>query len=138
MIAIGMGVFIGFNMEWKSIEATTNRFFDLTGYADFRIVDNTNTGFNEEQLNQVKGINGVTSVTRYLDMQVTDPNQKYDNDNNPTLALNVIEDYGKPTKLMMISDTEYNANEVGFCISDKYANIYDYEVIELLFLRKFH
>ncbi|MCR5113235.1 MAG: hypothetical protein K6A63_04795, partial [Acholeplasmatales bacterium] len=128
MIAIGMGVFIGFNMEWKSIEASTNRFFNLTGYADFRIVDSNQVGFTEEQLNKVKSIDGVSNATRYLDMKVSDPNQTYDDSNNPTLSLSVIEDYGCPTKLMMMSDTEYDASEAGFYISDKYADVYDYEV----------
>lgn len=37
MIALGVGVFIGFNMEWKSIEVNTARFYEETGFADFRL-----------------------------------------------------------------------------------------------------
>ena len=30
MIILGMGMFLGFNMEWKTIEVDTFRFFDQT------------------------------------------------------------------------------------------------------------
>ena len=34
MITLGMGMFLGFNMEWKTIEVDTFKFFDDTIYAD--------------------------------------------------------------------------------------------------------
>ena len=33
MVAIGVGVFLGFNIEWRSIEANTSAFFDATNYS---------------------------------------------------------------------------------------------------------
>ena len=36
MVAIGTGIFLGFNMEWKNIEADTGAFFAAAQYADFR------------------------------------------------------------------------------------------------------
>lgn len=41
MVAIGVGVFLGFNIEWKSIEADTSAFFENTNYADFRLYSET-------------------------------------------------------------------------------------------------
>ena len=38
MIALGIGVFVGFNMEWVSIEENMSSFFEETGFADYRIV----------------------------------------------------------------------------------------------------
>ena len=38
MIALGLGVFVGFHMEWVSIRENTNRFYEETGFADERIV----------------------------------------------------------------------------------------------------
>ena len=38
MIAMGVGVFIGFNIEWYSIEKNTNKFYDETNFADYRII----------------------------------------------------------------------------------------------------
>ena len=44
MIAIGIGIFLGFNIEWQSIESDTSAFFEETGYADYRLY--AETGFS--------------------------------------------------------------------------------------------
>ena len=41
MVALGIGIFLGFNIEWKSIESSTGVFFENTDYADFRIYSDT-------------------------------------------------------------------------------------------------
>ena len=64
MIAIGVGVFLGFNIEWKSIEADTTAFFEETDYADFRLYEET--GFSEEDIEKIQEIDGVEAATRYL------------------------------------------------------------------------
>lgn len=48
MIALGVGIFVGFNMEWVSIKENTDSFFDATGYADYRIV--SEKGFSAEDV----------------------------------------------------------------------------------------
>ena len=58
MVAIGIGVFLGFNIEWKSIESDVLGFFDETHFADFRFY--SETGFSEADLNAIRSINGVT------------------------------------------------------------------------------
>lgn len=45
MITIGVGIFIGFNMEWVSIDTNTKRFFKDSNFADYRIV--SEEGFSE-------------------------------------------------------------------------------------------
>lgn len=45
MITLGMGMFLGFNMEWKTIEVDTGKFFEETNYADFRLY--SEKGFTE-------------------------------------------------------------------------------------------
>lgn len=47
MIALGMGVFIGFNMEWYSIETDVGYTLNETGFADYRLVDEN--GFRSEE-----------------------------------------------------------------------------------------
>ena len=47
MIALGVGVFVGFNMEWVSIEQNTGDFFKKTGFADYRVV--SEEGFTREE-----------------------------------------------------------------------------------------
>ena len=64
MIALGIGVFVGFNMEWVSIEKNMTSFFRDTGYADYRVV--SEAGFSEDDFNKIAAIEGVNQATRYL------------------------------------------------------------------------
>ena len=68
MIAIGVGVFLGFNIEWRSLEADTNAFFEDTAYADFRLY--SEEGFSEDDITAIQGIDGVDAATRYLAVNV--------------------------------------------------------------------
>lgn len=64
MIAMGVGVFLGFNIEWHSIESNTTSFFEQTKYADYRLY--SDEGFSTENIKAIKNINGVNEATRYL------------------------------------------------------------------------
>ena len=57
MVALGMGVFVCFNMEWVSIEKNTEKFFQDTGFADYRIV--SESGFSADELEEIRVIGGV-------------------------------------------------------------------------------
>ena len=37
MVALGVGVFVGFNIEWYSIGENTQSYFEKTDFADCRI-----------------------------------------------------------------------------------------------------
>ena len=41
MVILGVGVFVGFQGEWKSIEQDTFSFYKSTGFADYRLVSET-------------------------------------------------------------------------------------------------
>lgn len=64
MITLGVGIFVGFNMEWVSIRDNTTDFFEQTGFADYRLV--SSEGFSEETVEKVEAIEGVEAATRYL------------------------------------------------------------------------
>ena len=112
MIAIGVGVFLGFNIEWKSIEADTEAFFEDTNYADYRLY--SETGFSSEDIEAIENIAGVEAATRYLSANVSIENTK------KTLSLNVSENY-KVSTMMLIEGTEYNKNSDGIWLSDRFA-----------------
>ena len=61
MIAIGVGVFLGFNIEWKSLEVDGYGFLEDTNYADFRLY--AETGFSEEDIKAIQDIGGVDAAT---------------------------------------------------------------------------
>ena len=68
MVALGIGVFLGFNVEWYSLEVNTKEIYEATGFADYRIY--SDKGFSPKDLEAVKGIEGVDDATRHGDGQV--------------------------------------------------------------------
>ncbi len=112
MIAIGVGVFLGFNIEWKSIEMTTADFFEDTGYADYRLF--SETGFTEEEIQVVQDIKGVTAATRYLSVNVSVKDTK------KALALNVSENYTVST-MEILEGEQYEEASDGIWLSDRFA-----------------
>ena len=112
MVAIGVGVFLGFNIEWKSIEANTSAFFDATNYADFRLY--AQIGFSEDDIEAVRRIEGVNAATRYFSANVDlkDPQK--------AVCLNVSESYNVST--MWVSEgAEYDEDSDGVWLSDRFA-----------------
>lgn len=112
MISIGVGVFLGFNIEWKSLEADGYGFLEYTNYADFRLY--SETGFTEEDIKAIQKISGVDAATRYLTVNVGIKDSK------KSLSLNVSENYTVSTMLVM-EGIEYDTSSDGIWLSDKFA-----------------
>lgn len=121
MIALGIGIFVGFNMEWVSIDVNTSSFFEKTNFADFRII--SDSGFSEDDLNKVKDIDGVSDVSRFLSV-----NADVEGQNGDTVALTVTENENV-SKPYLISGKEYDEkSENGVWLSDKYAAANGFEL----------
>lgn len=115
MIAIGIGVFVGFNMEWVSIEKNTDYLFNKTNFADYRIVNEN--GFSTQDANLVKSLNGIDNVSRYLSV-----NAEIAQYPEKTVALTVTENKNV-SSFMVIKGEEYDENSLdGIWISDKFAS----------------
>lgn len=113
MIAIGIGIFAGFNMEWNSINQNTSKFFNETNFADYRII--SETGFSKEELEKVKAIEGVDDATRYLSVDVSVKGE------SKKIALTVSESMTISSFLLMDGE-KYDSESIdGIWISDKYA-----------------
>lgn len=112
MIAIGIGIFLGFNMEWHSIESNTSAFFEATNYADYRIY--AKAGFTPEILQKIRDIDGVEAATRYFSVNVGLKNSK------KSVTLNVSENYKVSTALVTAGEA-YNSNSDGIWLSDRFA-----------------
>lgn len=113
MITLGIGIFLGFNMEWKTIEVDTSRFFSDSNYADFRLY--SENGFTEDELNAVASINGVDAATRFLSV-----NLDVIGEGKKSLALDVSENYTVST-FVLIDGADYDPAGDGFWLSDKFA-----------------
>ncbi len=70
MIALGVGMFLGFNIEWYALERNTDKIYEETGFADFRVYD-TDKGFSSEDAAKIKAIDGVDDVTRFISLSMS-------------------------------------------------------------------
>ena len=126
MITLGMGIFLGFNMEWRTIEVDTGSFFDDTRYADYRLY--SEKGFTEDDLNKIADLDGVDNATRYLSVNLDIKGEK-----NKSLALDVSENYTVST-FIVTDGAAYDADSDGFWLSDKFAAANDYKIGDTLTL----
>lgn len=115
MITLGVGVFLGFNMEWRTIEVDTAQFFSDTNYADYRLY--SKDGFTREELDAVAAIDGIDAATRYLSV-----NLDVEGETNKALAVDVSEDYNVSTFVLMQGQA-YDPEGNGIWLSDKYAAV---------------
>ena len=114
MIGLGTGVFIGFNMEWHSIESDVNYAFEETGFADYRLYDQT--GFTEADMDSIMSIEGVDDVTRYISV-----NTKLKGGDD-TITMTVTTN-PKVSGFLLISGSGYDPGSTdGIWLSDRYAN----------------
>jgi len=113
MVALGIGVFLGFNVEWYSLEVNTGEIYSATGFADYRIY--SDKGFTPEDLAAVKNMDGVEDATRFLSLNVSVK------DDTDTLALTVSENM-KVSGVLVTEGEPYSPEDPeGFWLSDSYA-----------------
>ena len=124
MITLGMGMFLGFNMEWKTIEVDTGKFFEQTNYADYRLY--SEKGFTGDDIEKISNIDGVEAATRFLSVNLDIKGEK-----NKSLALDVSEDYNVST-FIVTEGASYDENSEGIWLSDKFAAANNYEIGDTL------
>lgn len=117
MMTLGIGIFLGFNMEWKTIEYDVGNFFEATNYADYRLY--SETGFTREELDKIASIDGVDAATRYLSV-----NMELKGNSKKALAVDVSENYTVST-FTRIDGAEYDETGEGIWLSDKFARLND-------------
>ena len=126
MMTLGIGIFLGFNMEWKTIEYDTSRFLEDTKYADYRLY--SESGFTRDDLEKIASIDGVNAATRYLSV-----NLEIKGDSKKSLALDVSENYTVSTFARM-SGKDYDEKSDGIWLSDKFAKLNNIEIGDTLTL----
>ena len=113
MIALGTGVFLGFNIEWYSLDVSTREMYDATGFADFRIF--SETGFSQADLEKVLSIDGVEDAARYLSVNTAVQ------DDTDTIALTVSTNMNVSGILLMEGEPYSDTDPEGIWLSDSYA-----------------
>ena len=115
LIALGIGVFVGFNAEWVTIGKDTESFFSDCGFADYRIIDED--GISSADVDKIRDIEGVAGVSRFLsvnaDVKGTDDQ----------LALTVTESEHTSGFVLMEGEEYDRWDPEGFWLMDKYAEL---------------
>lgn len=120
MVLLGVSVFVGFQGEWKSIEVDTFAFYDQTGFADYRLVNET--GYSIEEMEKIQNIEGVDKVSRYVSVKTNETKE------NDVVAVTVTTNFDV-SSFVVISGEKYDeASLDGVWISDQYANKNNYKL----------
>ena len=113
MIALGVGVFLGFNIEWYSLDVNTAEIYESTGFADYRIF--SDKGFSESDLEKILAVDGVEDATRFLSINTSVK------DNTDVIALTVSTNMDV-SGILLIDGEPYSDTDLdGFWLSDSYA-----------------
>ena len=112
MVALGVGVFLGFNMEWYSIDVNTFSFFEETNLADYRLY--SESGFSKKDIEAVQAASGIDAATRMLSVNVGVEGKEQ------SLSLNVSEDY-TVTTMLITAGAPYDPEGDGLWLSDLFA-----------------
>lgn len=125
MIALGIGVFLGFNIEWYSLKKDTDKFFLETNYADFRLY--LDSGFTSNDIEKIESMEGIDKATRFISVNTSVKST------DKTIALNVAENYTVST-FYSISGASYSDEEEGIWLSDKFASQNGYKLNDTITL----
>ncbi len=110
MIILGVGIFLGCNIEWYSIKTNRTNYYEDTGYPEYRIYKDS---FSLDELQYVKDFSDVKYATRALTVLGSLNNNTY-------LMLNVLEDC-QNIKPFYIDGEVYSNEADGIYLSDLYA-----------------
>ena len=115
LIALGIGVFVGFNAEWVTIGEDTESFFRESGFADYRIIDED--GISAADVDQLRYLEGIGGIGRFLSVNADVM------DSNDQLALTITE--SDHTSIFVLTQgEEYDRRDPeGFWLMDKYAEM---------------
>lgn len=123
MITLGVGVFVGFNMEWYSIELNLNETLASSGFADFRLI--SETGFTDEECKKIAAIDGVEKAARFISVNAEVISEEKEKE---VLALSVTTD-DKVSGVYVTEGEKYDENSIdGIWLSDRFAEANGYKV----------
>ena len=115
LIALGIGVFVGFNAEWVTIGEDTGAFFKDCGFADYRIIDED--GISAADVDKIRDIDGVSGVSRFLSVNADV------RDSGDQLALTVTESEHTSGFVLMEGEKYDRWDDEGLWLMDKYAGL---------------
>lgn len=127
MVLLGIGVFVGFQGEWYSIEKDTYSFYESTGFADYRLV--YEGGYSSEEENKIAAIEGVDNTSRYIAITTNEAKE------NDVISVTITTDINV-SGFLVTSGDEYDALSLdGVWMNDQYASKNDYKINDEVILK---
>ncbi len=127
MVLLGVGVFVGFQGEWKSIEVDTHEFYDATGFADYRLVNEG--GYSIAELSKIEEIPGVKKASRYASIKTNEARE------NDVVAVTVTTDFAVSGFLLTSGEPYDPAAPDAVWMSDLYAGCNGYKLNDVVTLK---
>lgn len=127
MVLLGIGVFVGFQGEWYSIERDTDYFYEKTGFADYRLV--SEAGYTKEDLDKIKAVDGIDKASLYLSINTNETRE------NDVISVTVTADLDV-SGFMVTSGEDYDSESTSsIWISDMYASANNYKLGDSISLK---
>ena len=127
MVLLGVGVFVGFQGEWKSIEQDTFSFYKSTGFADYRLV--SETGYSKEDMDKIASIDGVDKISRYISVKTNESKE------NDVIAVTVTTNFDV-SSFVVTSGEQYDDSSLdAIWVNDQYASKNNYKLNDEMTLK---
>ncbi len=114
MVMLGIGMFVGFNMEWASIEENMFSFFEDSNFADYRLV--SEKGYSDDDLGKIAALDGVKAASRFLSVNVDVKDTRGD-----SVALSVTTNPAVSSFVLISGEAYDKSSADGIWLSDRYA-----------------
>ena len=127
MVMLGVGVFVGFQGEWYSIEKDSHSFYEETGFSDYRLV--SEFGYTTVEYEKIKSIDGVDDSSMYLSIKTNETKE------NDVISLTVTTNINV-SGFVVTSGDSYDEKELdSVWISDQYAQNNNYKLGDTISLK---
>ena len=114
MVMLGIGMFVGFNMEWASIEENMFSFFEDSNFADYRLV--SEKGYSDDDLGKIAALDGVKAASRFLSVNVDVKDTGGD-----SVVLSVTTNPAVSSFVLISGEAYDKSSADGIWLSDRYA-----------------
>lgn len=127
MVLLGVGLFVGFQGEWYSIEKDTDYFYETTGFADYRLVNEK--GYTKDDLEKIKNIDGIDNASLYLSLNTNESKE------NDVVSVSITSNIDVSGFMVTSGDAYDNTKVNDIWVSDMYAKANNYNIGDTINLK---
>lgn len=113
MIFLSLSMFVGFSIEWKTVDSLSKRQFKINNFPDYQVY--SENGFSIDDITKIKELSSVKDANGYFELECSIPE---DDDKNVDIVS--LSEYTINT-FSLIEGEDYSEDLMGFWINDRYA-----------------